>query len=274
MGSKSMFRKLSLTVLTTLLAACAEGDNFAPVTDISHIEPLPASGVYYVSAKESLYEVAWRYGLDYRQLADINHIPAPYTVQVGQMLCLKESIAARRCAAVTAQPLIPAPPEANKIALPVTSTSSSSSTGTIDVKPVVSQPIVAQREMSAMEASNGWVWPAKGQIIGEYSPKNKGINIAGRLGEPVYAAASGMVVYSGDGLRSYGNLIIIKHNSSYLSAYAHNDRMLVKEGDAVRQGQKIAELGNTGTDKPMLHFEVRLDGKPINPMTLFARKKV
>jgi len=114
-----------------------------------------------------------------------------------------------------------------------------------------------------------WMWPVRGKIIDSYSAVNKGINIAGRQGEAIFAAASGKVVYSGHGLRGYGNLIIIKHNSLYLSAYAHCRLVLVKEGEWVKQGQKIAEMGSTGSNKTMLHFEIRRMGKPINPLSLF-----
>lgn len=113
-----------------------------------------------------------------------------------------------------------------------------------------------------------WKWPAKGKVIRSFSSLNKGINIAGTQGEPIYAAATGKVVYCGDGLRGYGNLIIIKHNNLYLSAYAHNETVMVKEGDLVNQGQKIAEMGDTGSNKTMLHFEIRRAGKPIDPTSL------
>ena len=117
-------------------------------------------------------------------------------------------------------------------------------------------------------ATAQWVWPSKGKVVDSFSTLNKGINIAGSSGEPIVATAAGKVVYSGEGLRGYGNLIIIKHNRIYLSAYAHNKRVNVKEGDWVRQGQKIAEMGSSGANRVMLHFEIRKAGKPINPMLL------
>lgn len=114
-----------------------------------------------------------------------------------------------------------------------------------------------------------WDWPARGNIIGRYSdtnPDNKGIKLAGKAGDPVLAAADGEVVYTGNGLLRYGELVILKHNDHFLSAYAHNRVINVKEGDRVRRGTKIAELGSTGIDRDMLHFEIRLDGKPVDPM--------
>lgn len=116
----------------------------------------------------------------------------------------------------------------------------------------------------------GWVWPAHGRIIATYSQSTKGINIAGEAGDPVLAATDGVVAYSGNGLRGYGNLIIIKHNNKYLSAYAHLKAILVKNGQAVRAGQKIAEMGRSDSDKVMLHFEIRQNGKPIDPFSLYA----
>jgi lipoprotein NlpD len=108
-------------------------------------------------------------------------------------------------------------------------------------------------------------WPAKGKVTEEFNDKNKGIDIAGKVGEAVQAASDGNVVYAGNSLRGYGNLVIIKHDNTYLTAYAHNSKLLVKEGDNVRKGQKIAEMGDTDTNSPKLHFELRVNGKPVNP---------
>jgi len=121
-----------------------------------------------------------------------------------------------------------------------------------------------------------WNWPAQGDVIAKFSlvsPVNKGIDIAGRLGEPVLAAAAGTVVYAGSGLLGYGNLVIIKHNDRYLSAYAHSDRLLVKENQQVKARQPIAEIGSSGTDKVKVHFEIRRDGKPVDPMRYLPKVK-
>jgi len=108
-------------------------------------------------------------------------------------------------------------------------------------------------------------WPVKGKVTTEFNETNKGIDIAGKVGEPVLAASDGKVVYAGNSLRGYGNLVIVKHDNTYLTAYAHNSKLLVKEGDSVRKGQKIAEMGDTDTNSPKLHFELRVNGKPVNP---------
>ncbi len=115
------------------------------------------------------------------------------------------------------------------------------------------------------EEVSSWSWPAQGKVIARFTDSNKGLDIGGKTGQPVSAAAKGKVVYSGSGLRGYGKLIIIKHNKTFLTAYAHNSQLLVKEGQVVNKGQKIAEMGSTGATRTMLEFQVRLDGKPINP---------
>jgi lipoprotein NlpD len=112
----------------------------------------------------------------------------------------------------------------------------------------------------------GWIWPAHGNLIAGFDEaKNKGLDIAGKAGEPVFASADGRVVYAGAGLRGYGNLIILKHNNTYLTAYAHNQTLLVKEDQSVQKGQKIAEMGNSDADRVKLHFEIRRQGKPVDP---------
>jgi lipoprotein NlpD len=130
---------------------------------------------------------------------------------------------------------------------------------------VVPAPPAARPPEGAEEIT--WAWPANGKVIGQFSDSgtNKGVDIAAKVGDPVFAAGAGKVVYAGQGLRGYGRLIIIKHNNTYLSAYAHNSTLLVKEGQTVTKGQKIAEAGNTDSDIPKLHFEIRRQGKPVDP---------
>jgi len=119
---------------------------------------------------------------------------------------------------------------------------------------------------AASDTSQGFIWPASGSVLAGFDEsRNKGVDIAGKAGDPVVAAADGRVVYSGAGLRGYGNLIILKHNDTYLTAYAHNQKLLVKEDQNVKKGQKIAEMGNTDADRVKLHFEVRRQGKPVDP---------
>lgn len=240
-----------------LLAACSNEQLYAPVEDVNHIEPIPKIGIHRVSKGESLYEIAWRYGLDYRFLASANQIYPPYSIQPGQVILLRE-----RKQKMVIKPVIKKPSPTLALLLPASN-------------------IPLERKPKKEKGSHNfiydepsylvthWIRPAKGTIINSFSGLNKGINIAGQVGTTIYAAAPGKVVYAGNGLRGYGNLIILKHNNLYLSAYAHNQRLLVREGEWVKGGQKIAEMGNTGTDKIMLHFEIRRAGKPIDPRQLF-----
>lgn len=218
------------------LAACSNEKNFAPVMDLNPIEALPREGIHTVKAGETLYAIAWRYGLDYRVLATQNHIAPPYTIQSGQQIMLGVNT------------------------IPSETTSSSS---------VTPEPPLASEAMPTLPTGTPvWQWPVKGKVIMPYAALNKGINIAGREGGAILAASDGLVVYSGDGLRGYGNLLIIKHNHIFLSAYAHCRRLFVHEGQWVAKGQKIAEIGHSGTNKTMLHFEIRKAGKPLDPLTI------
>lgn len=238
--NKSILRGLAIVMVSMIVTACDSGENYAPVVDVAMIETMPKSGVHRVAAGETVYEIAWRYGLDYRYLAARNHIAPPYTIHVGQLLSLRGG------AVVTMTP----------------PTNSSEA-----ISPANKQNIV-EREPNYSTAN--WIWPVRGKVINGFSNSNKGLNIGGKAGESVYAAGAGKVVYAGDGLRGYGNLIIIKHNSIYLSAYAYNQHLFVKEGQWVRQGQQIAAMGQSASGKTMLHFEIRKAGKPINPLPLLS----
>lgn len=227
-----MRRLWGVLLLSLCLTACSNQINYAPVMDIATIERVPQSGVYRVAPGETLYSIAWRYGMDYRYLAQLNHIALPYHVVAGQKIYLNN----RQRPAAARSPL----------------------TASMTPAPAI------EREMNV--SVSAWRWPARGPVVGSYSATNKGINIGGHLGAPVYATASGQVVYSGNGLRGYGNLIIIKHNVHYLSAYAYNSAVLVKESMHVRAGQEIARMGMNNMRQTMLHFELRRNGQPVNPL--------
>ncbi len=161
----------------------------------------------------------------------------------------------------------PLPPAATPAAAPATGTTATAP-ATSGPAPPVAAPVTPPAVPSTISAA-GWRWPTQGQLIGRFAandPKRQGIDIAGSAGQPVLAAADGVVVYSGAGLVGYGELIIVKHSDEWLSAYAHNRRRLVAEGSAVKGGQQIAELGRSGTSRDMLHFEVRRNGKPVDPL--------
>lgn len=228
------------------MTACGE-TNYAPVQNAWSVSE-DKSGTYTVQPGDTLYAIAWRYNLDYRALAQENHIPLPYVVQVGQVLSVK--------------PVVYHAEVNQKVTMTSSSIAQKKASQSKSIKKInkttLSTAIIPLR----------WVWPAKGKIIAHYSPSvsQKGIDIAGQEGEPILAAATGKVAYAGNGLRGYGNLIIIKHNEEFLSAYAHNDTLLVREGDEVKAGQKIATMGKSEAKRVMLHFEIREAGKSVNPL--------
>jgi lipoprotein NlpD len=233
--------------------------------------------MYMIREGESLYAIAWHYGLDYKQVARWNNIQAPYTIYPGQRIRLNPPPTVARTEEPETLPVASAPVPATWFPPP---TASPSAAHTARTTSVPAQPAFSLRPLSpesisppmpaASQASvQGWQWPVQGEMIRGFSPNGngkKGIDIAGRPGQPIQAASSGKVVYSGGGLVGYGELIIIKHDHNFLSAYAHNRKLLVKEGEQVRAGQMIAELGSTGAERPMLHFQIRRDGDPVDPL--------
>ena len=200
---------------------------------------------------DTLYSLSKENNIAVARLAAINGLKKPYVINPGQTLRLTgKSIASTTQSS--------------------TQNATAGKTTTRPIRPVtntVASPVETNRSVS-------WQWPVKGKLIGRFNKREnnaKGIDIAGREGKQISAASAGKVVYSGNGLISYGNLVIIKHSRSYLSAYAHNKNLLVKEGEMVKAGQKIAELGKTGTEKPKLHFEIRKNGKPVDPLKYLPR---
>lgn len=269
-----------------VLAACQPVKQPAPIEEL----PQPADikiRQHTVGKGDTLYSIAWRNGMDYHELASINNISAPYTIYPNQIIQLEHADAARRAAynpqndnvTVTAiaderLEVAPVSPAAGVSAYPSVASSPTVSAVTPSVEHTpqpVSQPVVMNRATS----SSGWMWPVQGRVIRSFSssdPMRKGIDIDGKLGDAVLAAKKGSVVYAGAGLSGYGQLIIVKHDEQYLSAYAHNSKLLVQEGDSVQAGQKIAEVGSSGTDTNKLHFEIRKDGKPVDPATYLPRR--
>ena len=211
----------------------------------------PGSGRQHtVASGETLYSIAWRYGHDYKTLAAWNRIKPPFTIYPGQVVKLMPARQPR-----AAQPPPVAKRQSRKPDRPVAAISKKAADG-----PVV--PAAGIR----------WQWPARGRLLKSSTPTaKKGISIAGRAGQKIVAAATGKVVYSGSGLRGYGNLIIIKHNDTYLSAYAHNRDLVVKEGETVKAGQQISTMGADGRGAPVLHFEIRKNGKPVDPLGQLPR---
>lgn len=242
---------ISIAVVSTVaLSGCASKPQVNNATRYA-----AAPNYYTVRAGDTLSGIAARYGLSYISVANMNDIAEPYRIYVGQSLRLKNGSAPRttNTQAMTQT----APIQRQKIDLPATVTQTSKLVGT------VAAPTVASASSSLR-----WVKPSNGAIISKFDAGSnvKGIRYAGNVGDPIYAAADGQVVYAADGLKEYGNLVLVKHVDGYITAYAHNSKMLVKSGQNVTSGQKIAEMGSTGTTRTMLEFQVRLDGKPIDPV--------
>lgn len=209
--------------------------------------------VYHrVERGDSLYSIGWQYDQDYRQVATWNNIKPPYVLAPGQWLRVAPPLQGAR-PAVVAAPKSKAPEE---IAAPVTAS-------------VVPAPSATATKPPPGIASRTWQWPTRGELVRTFAadePGKKGVDIRGRLGQPILSAAAGRVVYGGSGLVAYGNLLIIKHDDNYLTAYAHNHKLRVQEGDTVTAGQHIADMGKSGTEQVMLHFEIRYQGKPVDPL--------
>lgn len=228
---------------------------------------------YVVGRGDTLYSIAWQHGMEVGELARINGIRTPYTIYAGQRLQLRtgqkpQAAPLARPAPITATPL-PAP-------VPASSTPVRPAPVPAPAATVPPAPAPAAASSARDSAYDGtWVWPTRGRLLRGYQQNTngkKGIDINGHHGQPVNAAAGGKVVYVGSGLVGYGRLIIIKHNESLLSAYGHNSKLLVKEGDHVRAGQLIANMGSSGTNRTALYFEIRKGGKPVDPVQYLPKQ--
>jgi lipoprotein NlpD len=234
-----------------------------------------ASDHYVVRRGDTLYSIAWQAGMEVQELATLNGIRPPYTIYTGQRLRVTADTASRGTPValrqpIEAKPLVPSAPEPPP-------------PGPARADPKLATPPPAKPESKPQPPASAarkpdydgnWVWPTRGKVIRGFqqnSTGKKGINIGGHPDQPVNAAANGKVVYVGSGLVGYGRLIIIKHSESLLSAYGHNSKLLVAEGDHVAAGQTIAKMGSSGTDRTALYFEIRKDGKPVNPMQYLPR---
>jgi lipoprotein NlpD len=225
-------------------------------------ENMGKPGYYTVKPGDTLIRIGLDSGQNWRDINRWNNIDNPNQIEVGQVL--RVSPPAASDVAVT-RPVANAPATAVITPLPPQ--------GQVAAKPAGASPVPSPVSQAQAPAAAGgeeeiaWLWPAQGTPIAGFDEvKNKGIDIAGNAGEPVLASADGRVVYAGAGLRGYGNLVILKHNNTYLTAYAHNQNLLVKEDQSVRKGQKIAEMGNSDADRVKLHFEIRRQGKPVDPI--------
>ena len=226
-----------LLLLIILLTGCAHRKpvKLPPVVE-GWQQPSALKNAYIVQKKDTLYSISWAFGLDYRDLAAKNNLNPPYSLRCGQRLYIFAPKA-----------------EKNKF----------------------SAKSLLVRDKTKVKSLGGWLWPTDGAIVARFNNKlsgNNGIDIKGDYGSAIFASNAGQVVYSGTGIRSYGNLLIIKHNDDYLSAYAYNKSMLVHEGQTVSAGQKIATMGYDDAGNVRLHFEIRRVGKPVNPLLYLPKK--
>jgi len=227
--------------------------------------PAKASPGYYVVQRgDTLYSIAWQQGLTYRQLAELNGIRPPYTIYSGQRLRVQPQAQGR---ARATQPSTARVAPAGRRPVPV-----AVSTTAPPAAVPADRPAAAAERVAGYDGN--WVWPTRGRLLRGFQPDaagRKGIDIGGDSNQPVNAAANGKVVYAGSGLVGYGRLIIVKHNENLLSAYGHNNQLLVAEGEYVKAGQKIATMGSSGTDHTGLYFEIRKNGKPVDPLQYLPR---
>jgi lipoprotein NlpD len=273
-----------LSILIGLVAGCSTNTRQAPVVErpavAAHTRPAPARaeeppkqderGMYTVRKGDTLLRIALDFGENYRDLVTWNNLANPDDIKVGQVLRVTQP-GGERSANVQTQP-VPMPPAANvpRKTEPRADKKPYSEGAVADTRPGAAAPATTPATPAAPaagdEARLSWMWPSEGRVIATFDDgRNKGIDIAGKAGQAVVAAGSGKVMYAGSGIRGYGNLVIVKHSNSLLSAYAHNRKIVVKEGDNVAKGQVIAEMGDSDADLVKLHFEIRQQGKPVDP---------
>jgi lipoprotein NlpD len=272
----------------TMTRAPASGTNgvaapgVPPITTDASGKPLPGienygkPGYYAVRPGDTIRRIGTETGQSWQNIARWNNLDNPDLIEVGQVLRVIPPVGGSATAPATAAAAstdasgVVTRPVTQPIVAPATAAAAAGATAATSpaAKPV--SPVTASPTSPAAAASGdedvGWIWPAQGSLIAGFDEaKNKGLDIGGKAGDSVLAAADGRVVYAGAGLRGYGNLIILKHNNTYLTAYAHNRTLLVKEDQSVQKGQKIAEMGNSDADRVKLHFEIRRQGKPVDP---------
>ena len=284
-GNRSWWTGLAL-VATLVIAGCSTPSGPVPVEDRGTMSKAPAAGLpgvspmtvdsqgrpwagiensgtpgyYAVRPGDTIRRIANETGQTWQNIARWNSLDNPDLIEVGQVLRVVPPSAGATTAAA------PATVEPNGVVTrPVTPQPSIVAAAPSAPASAPAKPAAAPAAASGDE-DLGWIWPAHGSLIAGFDEaKNKGLDISGKAGDSVLAAADGRVVYAVAGLRGYGNLIILKHNNTYLTAYAHNQALLVKEDQSVQKGQKIAEMGNSDADRVKLHFEIRRQGKPVDP---------
>jgi lipoprotein NlpD len=273
---------LLLALLSAMvLSGCANKNRPAPVEDRSpNAARAPAKmvasadnagkpGFYSVKSGDTLIRIGMDNGQSWRDIARWNNIENPNLIETGQVLRVtppEETGVVVRPVSSTNVVTSPAPANTASATAPASNTATVRPPASAANPSNASTPTNNLANTDSAEETVSFQWPTRGNVLAGFDEvKNKGIDIAGKAGDPVLAAADGKVVYAGSGLRGYGNLVILKHNNTYLTAYAHNQSLLVKEDQAIKRGQKIAEMGNSDADQVKLHFEIRRQGKPVDP---------
>ena len=264
-----------------VLAGCANKNRPAPVEDrspnatkapvkmIAGADNSGKPGYYSVKSGDTLIRIGMDNGQSWRDIARWNNIENPNLIETGQVLRVtppEETGVVVRPVSSTNVVTSPAPASAASAPATATNTAAVRPPASAASSPNSSTPANNLANTDSVEETVSFQWPTRGNVLAGFDEvKNKGIDISGKAGDPVLAAADGKVVYAGSGLRGYGNLVILKHNNTYLTAYAHNQSLLVKEDQAIKRGQKIAEMGSSDADQVKLHFEIRRQGKPVDP---------
>lgn len=288
-------------LIGVLVSGCATKQSFAPIEDKSSYTALSKSGAqaslsaeiaplapgqvkdsgrtHVVSPGDTLYNISNRYGVDVRSLATLNAVVDPTQLRLGQVLRLPESTFEAKTES------------SGSVRVSKISSGSSSGPSTVVKDPIytkeeapqitnnpdegkaTAKPVVVKQPAKQVVPGTKMLWPARGPILSDFAANGKGLDIGGRIGDVVVAAADGEVIFAGDGVRGYGNLVIIKHTPAIVTAYGHNSKLVVAKGDKVKAGQKIAELGKLDADVPKVRFEVRQSGVPVDPAKFMAPKR-
>jgi lipoprotein NlpD len=280
---RNVSARSAVSVSGAASAALPPGAAVAVTPDAA--KPLPGAenagkpGYYAVKPGDTMIRIGLESGQNWKDLVKWNNLDNPNVIEVGQVLRVippgsDTGVAVRPVASAARVEARPLDAKPSGTAASATPSVAAATTTTTVVTPTATVPAPAPVAPAAAAARDGdddvnWMWPAAGPVSSGFEEgKSKGLAITGKAGDPVLAAADGRVVYAGSGLRGYGNLVILKHNNTYLTAYAHNQSLLVKEDQSVRRGQKIAEMGSTDADRVQLHFEIRKQGKPVDPARL------
>jgi lipoprotein NlpD len=288
-----IFSRFFLASILFALYACSTSMH-VPVEDIGQAnnnkQLKTGASTYTVEKGDTLFSIALRYDLDYKKLAQANNIYPPYIIRPNDVIYLREP---KLSSGIVSSEGVTVYPVKNPIVAESVKNTGNLSQKGVKQKHTETLQVVKKKQVAAsgkeqnvvasiqkvegsIPTGEGWIWPVTGKVVREFSPQDtfsKGIHISASMDTPVVSSRSGEVVYAGSGLKGYGNLIIIRHDDTYISAYAHNKTIAVKEGQIVQRGQKIGEVGMSGTQFPKLHFEIREHGKPINPLKMLPVKK-